>query len=146
MSRVRAQVRIDGDLPIWRAEELWYELTRWPVFVDGFAHAVTVGDGWPRSGTLVWDSHPGGRGRVAERVTRFVAGAGQEVEVEDAKLTGTQRLSFGPGVVALELDYRLKDGAWLLDLLFVRRAMRDSLQRTLNRFAIELRAERELSG
>jgi hypothetical protein len=81
-----------------------------------------------------------------ESVTRFEARVGQDVEVEDPKMTGVQRVRFAPGGVALELDYRLKDSNWMLDLFFVRRAQRESLQRTLSRFAIELRTDRELVG
>ncbi len=48
--------------------------------------------------------------------------------------------------VSLELDYALKQprgkfGAY--DLLFVRRPQREALERTLRRFARELRAERD---
>jgi hypothetical protein len=100
---------------------------------------------WPRGGRLLWDSHPGGRGRVIERVVRFAAREGQDGEVEDLKLTGVQRVRFTPGAVSIELEYQLKQPGWLLDLLFVRRALRDSLSRTLYRFAIELEAERDLS-
>ncbi len=50
--------------------------------------------------------------------------------------------------VELELEYAIKreQAAWtpLVDLLFVRRPMRESLQRTLDRFARELQADREL--
>jgi hypothetical protein len=49
--------------------------------------------------------------------------------------------------VSLELRYRLKrryPGVEIVDVLFIRRALRASLARTLRRFAIELAAEREL--
>jgi hypothetical protein len=144
MTRVRAQVAFAAEIPIFNAEELWYDLSRWPAFVDGFEHVAAVDAGWPREGTLTWATHPDGRGRVVERVTRHVVREGQEVEVEDPKLLGVQRVRFGPGAIALELDYRLKQSAWLMDLLVVRRSMRDSLWRTLRRFAIELEADREL--
>jgi hypothetical protein len=144
VSRVRAQVAFDPEIPIVDAEELWYDLARWPAFMDGFDHVAQVDAGWPREGTLIWDTHPDGRGRVMERVTRYAVREGQEIELEDPKVTGLQRVRFGPGAIALELDYRLKDSAWLLDLLFVRRAQRDALWRTLRRFKIELEADRDL--
>ena len=83
---------------------------------------------------------------------RYTAGDGQDAEVEDERITGTQSVRFAPypegGVgVALELRYQLKrafPGSALVDAIFIRRAMRDSLARTLRRFAIELAAEREL--
>jgi hypothetical protein len=46
--------------------------------------------------------------------------------------------------VSLTLEYRLKERSPitpLLDLVFIRRALRDSLQRTLERFGHERRAE-----
>jgi hypothetical protein len=142
MATVRAGVRIESS--IFNAEELWYDLERWPAFMDGFAHVASVGPEWPRRGSLTWDSHPGGRERVIEDVTWFSAREGQDVAVEDLKLTGTQRLRFPPGWVTLELEYRLKESMWLVDLLFVRNRLRESMNRTLRRFAIELRTDAEL--
>jgi len=49
--------------------------------------------------------------------------------------------------VALEVDYEIKNAnvfTPLTDALFIRRAMRESLQRSLNRFARELQGDREL--
>ena len=49
--------------------------------------------------------------------------------------------------MALELDYELKQSGpvrALVDLLFIRRAVRDSLRRTLARFSREVSAELEL--
>ena len=90
----------------------------------------------------MWESRPGGRGRVVERVTAYEARIGQTLEVEDEQLRATQRVSFEPGPdgveVALELEYELKDRnpfTPLTDALFIRRALRDSLKRTLLRFA-----------
>ena len=60
-------------------------------------------------------------------------------------------MTFEPGPdgveVALELAYELKPAnvfTPLTDALFIRRALRDSLQRSLTRFARELRGDREL--
>ena len=147
MGRVRAQV----DLPALasQAEALWYDTARWPAFVDGLKHVASLQGDWPRAGArVVWDSHPGGRGRVVERVLGYEPRSGQEVEVEDEKVRGTQRVSFAPHehgvVVTLELRYTLKQERGVVavvDFLFVRRPQRESLQRTLRRFAIELRDE-----
>ena len=150
MGRVRSEVRIgarESD-----AEALWYDTTRWASFVDGFARVVGADPEWPRSGALTWESRPGGRGRVLERVTGYAAGDGQVAEVEDDKLTGRQRVRFEATgeeevVVGLVLEYRLKrrpPGWQIVDALFIRRAQRDSLTRTLRRLAIEVEAEREL--
>ncbi len=152
MASASAAVELEG--PVGEAEALWYDTARWPAFVEGFHHVAKVEGGWPRSGRIVWDSRPNGRGRVQERVTAFEAGAGQTVEVEDPRLSGTQTVAFAPAPeggcrVTLTLDYRLKQGgpvAPLVDALFVRRAVRDALRRTLSRFARELRADRELNA
>ena len=149
MGRVSARVDVPGQAS--DAEALWYDLGRWPSFVDGCKYIARVDGDWPTAGALVvWDSFPGGRGRVLEEVTGYEARVGQSVAVEDESIRGTQRLSFAPhegGVtVSLELDYALKQprgkfGAF--DLLFVRRPQREALERTLRRFARELRAERD---
>jgi hypothetical protein len=78
-------------------------------------------------------------------VVAYEPRSGQTLEVEDEKLSGVQTVTFEPNEdqvrVSLTLEYRLKEGNRLLDLLFVRRAVRDSLNRTLTRFAHERRAE-----
>lgn len=139
---------------ISEAEALWYDTRRWPTFVDGFHHVARVEDGWPERGTLTWDSTPGGRGRVVERVTRFEPRVGQTAEVEDEKITGTQTIAFAAlgdeGVrVTLELDYAVKERPGgplfaVVDVVFVRPRQREALARTLARFSRELAAERDL--
>jgi hypothetical protein len=149
VGRVRASVVVPGLAS--EAEALWYDTTRWATFVEGLHHIARLEGEWPRAGARVlWDSPPGGRGRVQERVTAYVAREGQTVAVEDEKIHGTQRVTFTPiegGVtVALELEYTLKEqrpGMALVDLLFIRRPQRESLQRTLRRFRTEVAAERE---
>jgi len=149
MGRVRASIVVPGLAS--EAEELWYDTTRWATFVDGLHHIARLEGEWPRAGARVlWDSPPGGRGRVQERVTSYVAREGQALDIEDEKLRGTQRVGFTPledGVmVALELTYSLKEqrpGMALVDLLFIRRPQRESLERTLRRFRTEVAAERE---
>jgi Polyketide cyclase / dehydrase and lipid transport len=149
VARVRASIAVPALAS--EAEALWYDTTRWPTFVDGLHHIARLEGDWPRAGARVlWDSRPGGRGRVQERVTAYTAREGQTVAVEDEKLHGTQRVSFTPtdaGVtVSLELRYELKatrPGMALVDLLFIRRPQRESLERTLRRFRTEVAAERE---
>ena len=150
----RARAKIDLPTQVSATEALWYDLQRWPAFVDGFHHVAKLEGDWPEAGArLLWDSTPAGRGRVVERVTSYEVRAGQTVEVEDPKLTGTQTVSFTPRPdggceLALELRYALKDANPLtpvVDALFVRRALTESLRRTLTRFRRELGAETELS-
>jgi hypothetical protein len=133
------------------AEALWYDLARWPAFVDGFGHLAKQDGEWPEAGArIVWDSRPGGRGRVVEQVAEYREGEGQRAEVEDERLTGTQEVTFEPAadgvVVTLSLEYRLKQGGPLrivTDALFIRRAVADSLRRTLIRFERELASDLE---
>jgi hypothetical protein len=145
MGRVRASVVVPGLASV--AEALWYDQRRWPAFVDGLKHVARSEGDWPAAGSrVVWDSNPGGRGRVQERVLAYEPRSGQELAVEDEKIRGTQRVAFVPReggvVVTLELQYELKESKPLMklvDLLFVRRPQRESLERTLRRFATELR-------
>jgi hypothetical protein len=150
-----ATVEAAVDLPkarIAEAEGLWYELARWSAFVDGFGHVERTDGEWPETGSrVVWDSRPGGRGRVVERVTAYAPGAGQTVEVEDSQLTGTQRVEFvgrDDGCqLRVELSYELKARGFLGsagNVVFVRPALRAAIRRTLARFARELAADREL--
>ena len=144
-------VTIDLEGTVEAAEQLWYDPQRWPSFVDGFARVVRLDEAWPEEpARLVWDSRPGGRGRVSEIVTEYEPGVGQTLEVEDERLDGTQRIRFveqeGGIAVQLALAYELKRGGFARPLieLFVRRALQDSLRRTLERFGTELHAELEL--
>ena len=149
MSRVRASIQVPALAS--EAEALWYDTKRWPTFIDGLHHIARLEGDWPHAGARVlWDSNPGGRGRVQERVTAYAAREGQTLEVDDEKITGTQVLSFAPAeggaIVSLELRYQLKSASpWMavVDLVFIRRTQRESLERTLRRFRTELAAERE---
>jgi hypothetical protein len=151
--RTIAARRVLPGASVSEAEALWHDLGRWPGFVDGFASVGRLEGEWPQPGTrLVWDSRPGGRGRVVERVVALEPGASHRVRVEDPQLHGEQVVYFAPVEnsceMTLELAYELKRpgfGGTLTDLFFVRHALRESLRRTLNRFAIELQFDRELS-
>jgi hypothetical protein len=127
---------------------LWTDLDRWPSFVEGFARIAERDPGWPAEGARVaWESGAGGRGLVTERVVEHGSGVFVTQVFED-RLTGTQRLAVAPGRhevgddarVELSLEYELTSGAPLravADVLFIRRALRDALRRTLGRFAVE---------
>ena len=147
MGRAKASITVPGRAA--DAEALWYDPHRWQSWVDGFGHVVSLSGDWPRRGAeLVWDSPPGGRGRVTERVVKYEMRLGQTLEVEDATLTGRPIVAFEPGPdsveVTLSLEYRIKDRTPLtpiVDLLFVRRSMTDALRRTVTRFSNERKAE-----
>jgi len=148
MSRAAASIEVPGLAS--EAEALWYDPVRWASWVDGLKNVASLAEGWPAEGRLVWDSHPGGRGRVLEQVTAYEARVGQTLAVEDERLRGTQKVTFVPGrdevTIELELDYELKGGNLLtpiVDALVVRRELEGSLRRTLERFARERRAEGE---
>ena len=153
MGKARASVQLPG-FRASEAEALWYDTSRWPTFVDGFAHVVSKEGEWPAApSTLVWQSTPAGRGRVLERVTEYEPRLGQTAQVEDPKMSATQRVAFTPsddGVeVTLSMEYTLKEGGPLrpfMDFLFIRRAVTDALKRTVQRFARELETDAEMAG
>ena len=136
-----------------RAYVLWTDLRRWPTFIDGFARVERADDGWPAEGAKVtWQSTPDGRGRVTEKVTASQPGVVLVTELFEERLVGTQTVTFEEdehegALVELELDYELTSGAplsGLTDVLFIRRAQRDALVRTLRRFATEAAEEAAL--
>jgi hypothetical protein len=147
MGRASATTTVPGRAA--EAEALWYDPARWASWVDGFGHVAALEGDWPQVGAkVVWDSPPGGRGRVVERVVAYEIRSGQTLEVEDAKLRGRQRVEFKPGPeeteITLSLEYELKERGPvtpLVDAVFIRRALRDSLRRTLTRFGYERKAE-----
>jgi polyketide cyclase/dehydrase/lipid transport protein len=133
------------------ALKLWTDVRRWPTFVEGFAHAVEVSDDWPAEGSkLVWQSIPGGRGRVTEQVV--LSGPGRfATRVYEEALRGEQAVRTAEDAegtrIELTLDYELsKYGPLqaLADFLFIRRALRDALRRTLRRFVVEAEEEQGL--
>lgn len=154
MRRVGASIELPGTR-IAEAEALWYDLRRWPAFIEGFKHVVGTKGDWPEAGSaLLWESVPAGRGRVREQVTAFTQREGQRAEILDPRIRGVQEVSFeatgsGSVLVALTLEYELvRPGplGGLTDLFFIRRAQQDALRRTLLRFARELETDRELAS
>jgi polyketide cyclase/dehydrase/lipid transport protein len=145
-----AQARAAVPLTPPHALALWSDVERWPSFVEGFARRLELSPEWPAKGSrVVWESTPDGRGRVTETVTENEPGRFSTQVFEEA-LMGTQTLRALPAgegsQIELTLDYRLaKYGplAGVADAIFIRRALRDALRRTLFRFGVE--AEEELS-
>jgi hypothetical protein len=129
-------------------EQLWYDATRWPSWIDGFGKIVSLDDGWPQTGArLLWDAPPGTRGRVVERVTRYEPRLGHALTFEDEAWTGVRRVTFEPGLeqtrITLEVEPQPKQRTPPAQVWLFRRRLRDSLQRTLTRFSYELAAERQ---
>jgi Polyketide cyclase / dehydrase and lipid transport len=131
------------------ALRLWADVDRWASFVEGFARTLELSPDWPSGGArLVWESTPAGRGRVTEKV---VEGEGPDrfvTQVFEDRLHGTQTFrvveSEGGSRAELSLEYTLTKygplGA-VADAIFIRRAIRDSLRRTLTHFAVEAEEE-----
>jgi Polyketide cyclase / dehydrase and lipid transport len=147
VGRASASTVVPGRIA--EAEELYYDRHRWPSWVDGFGHVVKLEGDWPQVGArLLWQSPPKGRGLVQERVQAYEARTGQTLEIEDARMRGIQTVAFeadGDDVrVTLTLAYELKEHGPLgplVDRLFIRRSLGDSLRRTLTRFTYERQAE-----
>lgn len=147
----RARETIEVPLPPERAEALWTDVRRWASFVEGFKHALDLSPEWPLAGSrVVWESIPGGRGRVTEKIREREFGRRVVSDVYEERLSGRQTISFAASengsLVELELDYELTHGGPLRALanaLFIRRAISDSLARTLRRYATEAAEEAE---
>jgi Polyketide cyclase / dehydrase and lipid transport len=151
MPKAKASIELPGQVSA--AEALWYDVVRWPAFVDGFHHVERQEGDWPREGARMrWTSTPDGRGLVEERVTHYEVRSGQTVRVEDPRILGTQTVKFTPkpegaSELTIELDFRIKNlnpVASFFSGLFIRRAFNDMLRRTLGRFRHELRGDVEL--
>jgi hypothetical protein len=130
---------------------LWSDVDRWPSFVEGFARRIELREPWPEpGGRVVWESNPTGRGRVTETVTARAANRFSTQVFEEA-LAGTQTLRVLPASdgseVELSLEYELSRYGplrGLADAIFIRRALRDALRRTLYRFGLEAEEEARL--
>jgi hypothetical protein len=137
---------VDG--PGIEAEQLWYDRSRWASWIAGFAALRTLGDDWPLEGTRrVWVTRPHGRGLIAETVTAYTAGDGQTLDLEDAQVRGSQRVRFeSDGVrtrITVALDLETKGRVPPARKWWLRRQFRREIERTLQRFAYELAAERD---
>jgi hypothetical protein len=144
-----ASAQTDVVLTPEAALRLWTDTDRWATFVEGFARTLERSPEWPGAGSrVVWESTPAGRGRVTEKVMegegpdRFVTAVFEE------RLNGTQTFrvveSEAGSRAELSLDYQLTRYGPLsgvADAIFIRRAIRESLRRTLVRFAVEAEEE-----
>jgi polyketide cyclase/dehydrase/lipid transport protein len=130
---------------------MWSDVERWPSFVEGFARRLELTAAWPEpGGRVVWESTPDGRGRVTETVTESAPDR-FSTQVYESALIGTQTLRALPASdgseVELSLEYELAKYGPLrgvADALFIRRALRDALKRTLFRLGVEAEEEARL--
>jgi hypothetical protein len=147
----RASARAVLPLTPSEALGLWSDVERWPSFVEGFARRLELTEAWPEpGGRVVWESTPDGRGRVTETVTESAPDR-FSTQVFEKALMGTQTLRVLPASdgseVELSLEYELARYGPLggvADALFIRRALRDALRRTLFRFGVEAEEEARL--
>jgi hypothetical protein len=147
----RASARAVLPLTPSEALGLWSDVERWPSFVEGFARRLELTEAWPEpGGRVVWESTPDGRGRVTETVTESAPDR-FSTQVFEKALMGTQTLRVLPASdgaeVELSLEYELARYGPLggvADALFIRRALRDALRRTLFRFGVEADEEAQL--
>jgi hypothetical protein len=144
-----ARAEIDVALTPEAALRLWTDVSRWPSFVEGFARVSQLDAGWPAEGSrVIWESIPAGRGRVTEKVVEPPSADRFATLIFEDRMAGRQVLRAaevtGGARVELSLEYTLTRygpfGA-LADLLFIRRALRDSLRRTMSRFRVEAEEE-----
>ena len=146
MRTVTVSTIVEG--PGIEAEQLWYDRSRWPSWIAGFAALQKLGEEWPLEGARrVWVTRPQGRGLISETVRSYVAGDGQALEFEDAKVRGVQRVRFeSDGArtrVTVTLDLETKGRIPPARRWWLRRQFRGELERTLERFSYELAAERD---
>ena len=143
-ARAEAEVALTPE----QALRLWTDLSRWPAFIEGFARVVEVDPGWPAEGRVIWESIPAGRGRVTEKVAEAPAAGEFATLIFEDRLAGRQTFrtiaSSDGARVELSLEYTLTRygplGA-VADAIFIRRALRDSLRRTMARFEVEAEEE-----
>ncbi len=130
------------------AMAVWRDTRRWSAFVEGFQRVEEQTPEWPaEGGKVVWVSGAGGRGRVTEKVKSSTPTEFRTLVFEE-RLVGTQTFRASEEAegsrVELSLEYGLTSQSPLrgiTDLLFIRRALRDALGRTLRRFAVEAQDE-----
>ena len=146
MRTITVSTVVEG--PGIEAEQLWYDRSRWASWVTGFAALQKLGEEWPLEGARrVWVTRPTGRGLISETVRSYVAGDGQTLEFEDAKIRGVQRVCFeSDGArtrVTIAVDLETKGRVPPARRWWLRRQFRGELERTLERFSYELAAERD---
>jgi hypothetical protein len=144
-----ARAQADLVLTPEAALRLWTDVDRWPTFVEGFARTLERSAEWPAAGSrVVWESTPAGRGRVTEKVAEAEGPDRFVTQVFEDRLQGRQTFrvveSEGGSRAELAMEYELtKYGPLraIADAIFIRRAVRDSLRRTLRRFSVEAEEE-----
>jgi Polyketide cyclase / dehydrase and lipid transport len=144
-----ARAEVDVALTPEAALRLWTDVSRWSTFVEGFARVAEQDPEWPAPDSrVIWESIPSGRGRVTEKVVDSGGPDRFSTMVFEDRMAGRQTLraveSEAGARVELTLEYTLTSYgplSPLADALFIRRALRDSLRRTVARFRVEAEEE-----
>ena len=141
MKPVRSVTVVEA--PGIEAEQLWFDPSRWASWLQGFAHLVSLDDGWPVDGRRIYD---GPRGRVQEQIMRYTAGSGYSSTIEDPHVSGVINVTFETDNVrtriTVELDVEPKEKLAPGRRWWLRRKLGQEWALTLQRFAYELAAER----
>jgi hypothetical protein len=145
VARAEAEVALTPEAAL----RLWTDVSRWSTFVEGFARVVEQDREWPAEGSrVIWESIPAGRGRVTEKVVEPPSGERFATLVFEDRMAGRQVLRAAEATagarVELSVEYTLTrygPFAAVADALFIRRALRDSLRRTMDRFRVEAEEE-----
>jgi hypothetical protein len=144
-----ARAETDVNLTPEAALRLWTDVSRWPSFVEGFARVLEQDPDWPAEGSrVIWESVPAGRGRVTEKVAEPPGADRFATLVFEDRMAGRQVVRAAEAAegarVELSVEYTLTRygplGA-VADVIFIRRALRDSLRRTMERFRVEAEEE-----
>ena len=137
MSEVSAEISIDADLKeVW---DVFFDVHRWPSWVDGF-DSVLNEVGYPEAGgNLRWRSIPAGRGEVSERVLAHEPRRLHKIAFSDPESSGELATTFEIAgkrvIVRRTMSYEINRGGtftWLADVFFVRRQVTVALQRELS--------------
>ena len=131
------------------ALRLWTDTSRWPTFVEGFARVVELDPGWPAEGSTGDLGVDPGRPRAGDREGRREHARARSrrwssrTACRAGRPSGSSE-SEGGALVELSLEYTLTSYGLLgpvADVIFIRRALRDSLRRTDPRFGVEAQEE-----
>ena len=147
MRTVTVSTVVEG--PGIEAEQLWYDRSRWPSWIAGFAALQKLGDEWPLEGARrVWVTRPHGRGLISETVTRLHRGRRPDARVRGRE--GPRHRSAcasSPTArrtrITVALDLETKGRVPPARKWWLRRQFRGELERSLERFSYELAAERD---
>ena len=141
MKPVRSVTVVEA--PGIEAEQLWFDPSRWASWLQGFAHLVSLDDGWPVDGR---GSTTGRAGGCWSGSCATPPASGYSATIEDARMSGVINVVFETDNVrtriTVELDVEPKEKLAPGPRWWLRRKLGQEWALTLQRFAYELAAER----